>query len=228
MAAVFPKAQAGDARVPGVVFLYQFPGVVRGTVVHQHKAALRRDTGRERGELVEKKESGTQVIVKPVDRIILIGTKTEDTDKESNDTDLQMSADEELTLPELEAESVQTEETTDSGDVEFGITQDVSGEGISYSSLIIGTCTAYYEVDGITSTGTVPQVGTVAVNPSVIPYGTRLYICSADGSYVYGYAIAEDTGGACMAGDIVVDLYMNSEEECDAFGRQELYIYVLN
>lgn len=180
------------------------------------------------GELVEKKESGTQVIVKPVDRIILIGTKTEDTDKESNDTDLQMSADEELTLPELEAESVQTEETTDSGDVEFGITQDVSGEGISYSSLIIGTCTAYYEVDGITSTGTVPQVGTVAVNPNVIPYGTRLYICSADGSYVYGYAIAEDTGGACMAGDIVVDLYMNSEEECDAFGRQELYIYVLN
>ena len=62
----------------------------------------------------------------------------------------------------------------------------------------------------------------------MIPYGTRLYICSADGSYVYGYAIAEDTGDACMAGDIVADLYMNSEAECDSFGRQELNIYVLD
>jgi len=185
------------------------------------------------GELAEKKESGTQVIVKPVDRIILIGTKTEDTDKEPIGTDSDKT-EEDIKLPDISEESVQAEkseeneEPEESEENEFGRTQDVFGEGISYSSLIIGTCTAYYEVDGITSTGTIPQIGTVAVNPSVIPYGTRLYICSADGSYVYGYAIAEDTGGACMAGDIVVDLYMNSEEECDAFGRQELYIYVLD
>ena len=172
------------------------------------------------GELVEKKESGTQVIVKPVDRIILIGTKTEDTDTQAVETKSK--------LPVISAAIANKEETTDNEPEEFGVAQDVFGEGISYSSLIIGTCTAYYEVDGITSTGTIPQIGTVAVNPSIIPYGTRLYICSADGSYVYGYAIAEDTGGACMAGDIVVDLYMNSEEECNAFGRQELYIYVLN
>ena len=177
------------------------------------------------GELVEKKESGTQVIVKPVDKIILIGTKTEDTKKTTSDTD-SIAASDDMKLPQIGEESL--DEQDGSEDDVFGSTQDIFGDDISYSSLIIGTCTAYYEVDGVTSTGTVPQIGTVAVNPNVIPYGTRLYICSADGSYVYGYAIAEDTGGACMAGDIVVDLYMNSEEECNAFGRQELYIYVLN
>lgn len=187
------------------------------------------------GELAEKNESGTQVIVKPVDRIVLIGTKSENTDTDLTDTDTEESSDtdtstDDMKLPEISEQPVVEDayESTDSEEEEFGSTQDTYGEGISYSSLIIGTCTAYYEVDGITATGTIPQVGTVAVNPNVIPYGTKLYICSADGSYVYGYAIAEDTGGACMAGDIVVDLYMNSEEECNAFGRQELYIYVLN
>ena len=109
-----------------------------------------------------------------------------------------------------------------------GTGSDNGGDSFSYKTLISGVCTAYNEVNGITATGTAPRVGTVAVNPAVIPYGTRLYICSADGSYVYGYAIAEDTGDACMAGDIVADLYMNSEAECDSFGRQELNIYVLD
>ena len=42
--------------------------------------------------------------------------------------------------------------------------------------------------------------GTVAVDPSVIPYGTLLYITSDDGRFVYGYAYAADTGTAMMAG----------------------------
>ena len=94
--------------------------------------------------------------------------------------------------------------------------------------MIVGSCTAYTELDGITAIGTAPRVGVVAVNPNVIPYGTRLYICSADGSYVYGYAVAEDTGSAAMAGDIIVDLYMDTEEECVAFGRQNLCVYILD
>ena len=201
-------------------------------------------------ELAEKTESGKQVIIKPVDKIVLIGTKATSTDSDTDtdsetasdkDTDSSKDTDSEESsakqLPEVSvqpAEEISSDETEqeepaeEAAEYDFGRTQDTYGDGISYSSLIIGSCTAYYEVDGITATGTVPQVGTVAVNPNVIPYGTRLYICSADGSFVYGYAIAEDTGGACMAGDIVVDLYMNSEEECNAFGRQELYIYVLN
>ena len=36
--------------------------------------------------------------------------------------------------------------------------------------------------------------GVIAVDPTVIPYGTKMYIESADGKYIYGYAIAGDCG----------------------------------
>ena len=49
---------------------------------------------------------------------------------------------------------------------------------------------------GTTATGTVVRKGTVAVDPRVIPLGTRMYIPG------YGYGIAEDTGGA-VVGNII-------------------------
>ena len=135
-------------------------------------------------------------------------------------------------VPELEQDNTVFDETVQNESDEalesFGSSSDINVMNFSYSKVITGSCTAYTELSGITATGTVPKVGTVAVNPNVIPYGTKLYICSADGSYVYGYAIAEDTGTAAMAGDIVVDLYMESEADCEAFGRQELCVYILD
>jgi len=71
-------------------------------------------------------------------------------------------------------------------------------------------------------------VGYVAVNPRIIPYGTRLYIVSTDGRYNYGYCIAADTGGFIYWNNApVVDLFMNSESQCEAFGRRQVRIYVL-
>ena len=40
----------------------------------------------------------------------------------------------------------------------------------------------------------------MAVDPDVIPYGTKLYITSTDGKFVYGYAVATDTGIAVQKG----------------------------
>jgi len=51
---------------------------------------------------------------------------------------------------------------------------------------------------GRTATGTTVQKGTVAVDPSVIPLGTRMYIPG------YGYGVAEDTGGAIIGN--IIDL----------------------
>lgn len=99
--------------------------------------------------------------------------------------------------------------------------------GMSYSRVITGECTAY-TADSITSTGVPAQVGRVAVDPSEIPYGTRMYVTSADGSYVYGYCVAADTGGFIYNSDTVLDLYMNSEAECQAFGRRDMMIYILD
>ncbi len=70
--------------------------------------------------------------------------------------------------------------------------------------------------------------GRVAVDPDQIPYGTKLYIVSSDGRYVYGYAVAADTGGFVWNGSgTTVDLYMNTYSECMSFGRRTVEIYVL-
>ena len=77
----------------------------------------------------------------------------------------------------------------------------------------------------LTYTGTTVHVGTVAVDPRYIPYGTRMFIIASDGSYVYGVAEAEDCGGD-IKGDRV-DLYLPTFDECIQFGRRECTIYFL-
>lgn len=98
----------------------------------------------------------------------------------------------------------------------------------SYKQKFNGPGTAYnggYR----TSTGKVPEPGYVAVDPDIIPYGSKLWITSDDGRYVYGYAIAADTGGFTWNGSgTLVDLYFNSEYECIQFGRRAVTIYVLD
>lgn len=58
----------------------------------------------------------------------------------------------------------------------------------------------------ITASGTVPKAGrTVGVNPSLIPYGTKLRIGGKDGY------VAEDTGGGI--GTYHIDVFCNSHQE---------------
>ena len=71
-----------------------------------------------------------------------------------------------------------------------------------------------------TATGVAPSVGMVAVDPSIIPLGSRLYI---EG---YGYARAADTGGAIRGN--TVDLFMESYSQCINWGRRTVKVYVLN
>ena len=100
-------------------------------------------------------------------------------------------------------------------------------DGLSYSKVLTGSATAYTASHGaLTSTGVPAYVGGVAVNPNIIPYGSKLYI-EADG-YTYGYATAVDTGGALMSGTALVDLYMNTYDECINFGRRNVKVYILD
>ena len=103
---------------------------------------------------------------------------------------------------------------------------DAKNQPLEYSRLISGRCTAYH-CGTVTSTGRKPQVGVVAVNPKQIPYGSVLWIVSADGKFVYGYAIAGDTGGFARHGKIISDLYMHSLSEAIAFGSRNLNVYVI-
>lgn len=78
--------------------------------------------------------------------------------------------------------------------------------------------------DGITASGMMFRVGVVAVDRRQIPLGTKLYIESLDGKYVYGYCIAADTGGAIKGNK--VDLAMNTKSECFQFGRRQVRVYI--
>lgn len=77
-----------------------------------------------------------------------------------------------------------------------------------------------YSGDTITSTGTVPKYGTIAVDPSVIPYGTKVYIPEFDDVFT-----AEDCGGAIKGNRI--DIFMDSESQCNNWGVRNITIQIL-
>ncbi len=110
-----------------------------------------------------------------------------------------------------------------------GTAIDSAGMEFQYVASLYGSCTAYYDADnqGITSIGVPVKVGNVAVDPDLIPYGSLLYITSADGSWVYGYCQAVDTGIAMIEGVTLADLYYDTEAECAVFGRRDMVIYVI-
>lgn len=103
---------------------------------------------------------------------------------------------------------------------------DSNGRPINYKTVYTGTGSAY-SGGGTTASGRPAAVGYVAVNPNVIPYGTKLYIRSKDGKYNYGYAIAADTGGFIHMGRLV-DLYFDTNSQCRQFGLRDVEVYVLN
>ncbi|GAA0770895.1 3D domain-containing protein [Clostridium subterminale] len=103
-----------------------------------------------------------------------------------------------------------------------------NGQDFAYSSMISCMSTAYTSDRGdsgtVTATGTTVRrnpdgYSTVAVDPRVIPLGTKLYI---EG---YGLAIAEDTGGAIVGNK--VDVYVNSYDEAVNWGRRQVNVYIL-
>ena len=100
------------------------------------------------------------------------------------------------------------------------------GTTLNFSAAKSMTATAYTAghggVDYCTATGTTVRVGTVAVDKSVIPLGTKLFIVTTDG-LVYGTAVAEDTG---VRGN-KVDLYFDTYQQCINFGRRSCTVYIL-
>jgi len=104
----------------------------------------------------------------------------------------------------------------------------VNGKELNYKKKITVTATAYTATGNRTASGRAAQVGVIAVDPKVIPLGTKLYVESVDegGSWTYGYCIAGDTGGAIKGNKI--DLYYDTKGECIKFGRRSATVYVLD
>lgn len=97
-----------------------------------------------------------------------------------------------------------------------------SAYDLSYESTRRRPGDKYY---GLTASGTRVRPGVVAVDPSVIPLGTKLYVESTDGTKDYGFAIAEDKGGAIKGNKI--DLFFETAKEVKSFGRRKVKVYIL-
>lgn len=78
-----------------------------------------------------------------------------------------------------------------------------------------------YTGHSITSTGKKPKWGTIAVDPKVIPYGTKVYIPQFNKTF-----IAEDCGGAIKGNKI--DIFMNDESSVYNWGRKTIDVYIVN
>ncbi|MBQ8763471.1 MAG: G5 domain-containing protein [Clostridia bacterium] len=157
------------------------------------------------GELEETVFSKEKIITEPVNEVKKVGTKQR--------TTLAAFKNNGAPISDLEAPS--------------DLKLDENGVPVDYEYCISGKATAYTG-DPATSTGRKPMPGHIAVDPKEIPYGTELYVVSADGSYVYGYCIAADTGGFVEMGNTDIDLYMDNEDMCCDWGNRNVKIYVLN
>lgn len=102
-----------------------------------------------------------------------------------------------------------------------------SGESYTYVDVMTCSATAYTceGYVGHTYSGTLARVGAIAVDPTVIPLGTKMYVVSNDGQYVYGYCVAEDIGGGIKGNKI--DLYFDTYAECWDFGVRMCTVYIL-
>ncbi|MGM9523925.1 MAG: 3D domain-containing protein [Faecousia sp.] len=127
-------------------------------------------------------------------------------------------------IPEKDSDPVKTGATEG---IANGTITTVSGTTYTYTDVLTVTATAYSceGYTGYTYSGTVARVGAIAVDPNYIPLGTKMYIVSNDGQYVYGYCTAEDTGGGIKG--YKVDLYFDTIDECWEFGVRTCTVYIL-
>lgn len=90
------------------------------------------------------------------------------------------------------------------------------GQVVRTMSVVASAYTGY----STTSTGQKPVWGTIAVDPKIIPYGTKVYIPQFGRTF-----IANNTGGAIKGNKI--DIFMNTKKECYNWGRRTIEIQIL-
>jgi 3D (Asp-Asp-Asp) domain-containing protein len=97
-----------------------------------------------------------------------------------------------------------------------------------YTQRLDVVCTAYSterQVNKINAIGNIARPGTIAVDPKFIPLRIDVFITSRNGTWVYGLARTEDTGRLIKG--YIIDLYIESHDECIQFGRRTGYLYIL-
>ncbi len=104
-----------------------------------------------------------------------------------------------------------------------GVFTSPDGAEYNYSYYIDVTATAYTHTGNLTYSGTVAEVGVIAVDPRYIELGSNVYVIGNYGDY--GVCRAEDIGGGIKR--YRIDVFLDTEEECVIFGRRNMRCYVL-
>lgn len=162
----------------------------------------------ENGKEKQRKLLAEQVTAKPEDKIVVRGTKEEPV----------VTA-----ISNAPAKSSKKATTSSAPSSKNSSASKVSSKPSSGGKTFTMESTAY-SGGGTTATGinltANPGLKVVAVDPSVIPLGSRVYVSG------YGEAIAGDTGGAINGN--VVDVYFADESQCYTWGRRQVTVTILD
>ncbi len=107
--------------------------------------------------------------------------------------------------------------------LDWGVELDANGNPVNYISKHTGKATAYSNFGRPTKL----VQGSVAMNLSQFPKGTKLYVKTPDGSFIYGSAVVGDTGTAVNDGSVLIDLFFVSYDDSCRFGAKTMDVYVL-
>lgn len=202
---------------------------VNGSAVRTFKKVTKENAG------VTAALIGETISVEPIPEIIEVGTK-KDPDMPTNviPPDGTMSLTPGKTadgipysaLPAMaqsNSKSVVSGNTVKTPYGTFTFTKKIPCEATAYE----GSAASNGKWAGQTATGRKPVYGVIAVDPKVIPLNTKVYVESADGgeSWIYGFAVAGDTGGAIKGSR--VDLCYSTLSQCYDFGRRQCTVYLL-
>lgn len=158
------------------------------------------------GKVTKTIVSGTKIVKKSKKKVVLVGTKRKNY--------------------KMLVNNPTKFKTKSKGGI--GTFTDHNGKTVAYKKLVKGPATAYSAQAGAyTAVGSRVKIGGVAINPKQIPYGSKVYVQTPDGKLVYGYAVANDTGGFVHTSSTVIDLFYPKESTCNTWGRRNVNIYVL-
>lgn len=163
------------------------------------KANMKERIHYENGIEVSREVLKSDIIMPAVDEVIEVGPQTT------------------VIMPE----AVQVTSVTGNVKVETGTGAESStsvNEESGFKGSMVVSATAYTATGNNTASGLAPQSGRTIAAWGGLPFGTKVYIPALGGVYT-----VEDRGGAVGYG--IIDIYMDSEEACQAWGRQNIEIY---